>query len=321
MSMTLAEIRLKQNPILTNMLLGMGTGKRIAEKLYPRLPQVLSNANIAKMGKEHMRRYNLRRAPGGETKMINIKYENVVYTVDQYAVDVPLPREWFREADESRKLNVGMYLSLSSIGMNTAKYVLDLDYEIEVAAMALDPNNYAAGNWLALAGSTKWSAATGTPVTDIHTAADIIRKKTGMRPNSLIFSADAFTAVKLNPEVKSYMGANHEGPATIPQLKNYFGVENIEIGDASWVDESDNHHDAWGNAAVLAYVPKIKSGPVTDFSLAEPSFGFTNVIEGHPFAETPYFKPSNKSWIYGATFERRPNTATPEAGFLFLNPK
>ncbi|OGB19449.1 MAG: hypothetical protein A2W72_18060 [Burkholderiales bacterium RIFCSPLOWO2_12_67_14] len=321
MSMTLAEIRLKQNPILTSMLLGMGTGARIAEKLFPRLPQVLSNANIAKLGKEHMRQHNLRRSPGGETKMINIKYENVVYTVDQYAVDVPLPREWFREADEARRLNVGMHLELSAIGMNTAKYVLDLGYEIEVAAMAIDPANYAVGNSLALAAGTKWSAATGTPVTDIRTAAEIIRKKAGVRPNTLTLSPDAFLAASMNPEVKGYLPNTTTGPATIEQLKTIFNVKNIEIGDAIWVDENDVGQDVWGNAAILAYVPTIKSGAVTDFSLAEPAFGFTNVIEGHPFAETPYYKDSRKSWIYGATFERRPNTATPEAGFLFLNPK
>ena len=50
-------------------------------------------------------------------------------------------------------------------------------------------------------------------------------------------------------------------------------------------------------------------------------FGFTNVIEGHPFAETPYYENGSKSWIYGATYERRPNVAYNTAAFLFTNPK
>ena len=75
MAMSLAEIRLKQNPILTSLLLGMGQGALIAEKLFPRLPQVLSSANLAQLGDERLRRYNLRRAPGAPTKRVHIKYE------------------------------------------------------------------------------------------------------------------------------------------------------------------------------------------------------------------------------------------------------
>lgn len=321
MAMTLAEIRLKQNPILTNLLLGLGQGTFIAEKLFPRLPQALSSVTLAQLGDERLRRYNLRRAPGGATKRINIKYDGKVYSVDQYSVEVPIPRELLREADESRKLNVGNYLDISRIAMATANDVLLLDYEIEAAELATSADTYAAGHVLALAGGTKWSAVTGTPVTDIRTAADVIRKKIGKRPNRLTLSADAFTAISTNQEVKGYLPSTNLGPASIEQLKTILNVEEILIGDASWIDDTDTGRDVWGNNAILAYVPKIAGNGSADVSLAEPGFGFTNVMEGHPFSETPYYDPGAKSWIYGATYERRPNVAYKAAGFLFTNTK
>ncbi len=319
MTMTAAEIRLKQNPILTNMLLGLGQGTMIAEKLMPRLPQALSSVAIAKMGDEARRRYNLRRAPGTATKQVNIKYDGTVYSVDQYAVEVPIPRELLREADESRRLNVAGHLDISQIAMTTVNDILALDYEIEVATLATNPGSYAAGNTLALAGGTKWGAVTGTPVTDGRAGAEIIRKKTGKRPNKLTLSASAFAAVCVNPEVRSYLPSTQMGPATVEQLKVIFNVAEIDVGDASWVDETDTAQDVWGNNAILAYVPTIAAGSAK-VSLAEPSFGFTNVIEGHPFAETPRYEAGIKSWVYGATFERRANVAYPGAGFLFTNP-
>lgn len=321
MTMTLAEIRLKQNPILTNLLLGLGQGTFIAEKLFPRLPQALSSVTLAQLGDERLRRYNLRRAPGGATKRINIKYDGKVYSVDQYSVEVPIPRELLREADESRKLNVGNYLDISRIAMATANDVLLLDYEIEAAELATSADTYAAGHVLALAGGTKWSAATGTPVTDIRTAADVIRKKIGKRPNRLTLSADAFTAISTNQEVKGYLPSTNLGPASIEQLKTILNVEEILIGDASWIDDTDTGRDVWGNNAILAYVPKIAGNGSADISLAEPGFGFTNVMEGHPFSETPYYENGAKSWIYGATYERRPSVAYKAAGFLFTNTK
>lgn len=319
--MTPAEIRLKQNPILTSLLLGMGMGTMVAEQLFPRLPQTLSSVNLAKLGDERLRRYNLRRAPGSNTKRVNIKFEGVTYSVDQYSVEVPMPRELLREADEARKLNVGNYLDVSRIAMRTASDILALDYELEVAGMATNAGTYAAGHVLALAGATKWSAATGTPVTDIRAASDIIRKKIGKRPNKLTLSADAESALTMNPEVRSYLPSTQMGPATLDQLKTILKVQEIVVGDAVWVDELDTGRDVWGNNAVLAYVPSIGAGGSADISLAEPAFGFTNVIEGHPFAEAPYYENSSKSWVYGATYERRPNVAYATAGFLFTNPK
>ncbi|MBB4845023.1 hypothetical protein HNP55_003569 [Paucibacter oligotrophus] len=319
--MTPAEIRLKQNPILTNLLLGLGQGTFIAEALFPRLPQTLSAVTLAQAGDERLRRYNLRRAPGSATKRVDIRYDDKTYTVNQYSVEVPIPRELLREADESRKLNVGNYLDVSRIAMATANDILLLDYELEVAGLATTVGSYAAGHVLALAGATKWSAATGTPVTDIRAASETIRKKIGKRPNTLTLSADAAQALQTNAEVKSYLPSTQMGPATLDQLKTILNVQTIQVGDAVVIGSDGVGSDVWGNNAVLAYVPKIGAGGSSDISLAEPAFGFTNVLEGHPFAETPYYDPGAKSWIYGATYERQANVAYNNAAFLFANPK
>lgn len=318
--MTAAEIRLKQNPILTQLLLGMGQGTMAAQRLFPRLPQSLSSVVLAKIGDERFRRYNLRRAPGATTKRVNIKYDGATYEVKQYAVEVPIPRELIREADESRKLNVGNYLDISRIAMTTANDILGLDYEIEAATLATTVGSYASGHVQALAGATKWTASTGTPVTDVRAGSEVVRKKIGKRPNTLILSPDAKFALSGNAEVKSYLPKTLVGPASIEQLRTVLEVDNIVVGDSVWIDETNTAADVWGNNAILAYVPTIGNAS-GDISLAEPAFGFTNVLEGHPFAETPYYENGLKSWVYGATYERQANVAYNTAAFLFQNPR
>lgn len=318
--MNAEQIRLNQNPILSSLLLGLGQGSYVAEKLFPRLPQALTGVTLAKLGDERFRRYNLRRAPGSATKRVNIKYEGRVYTVEQYSVEVPMPRELIRESDAARRImNVGSNLDVSRIAMVTASDILGLDYELEAAALATAPATYAAGHVLALAAGTKWSAATGVPVTDIEAASETIRKKIGKRPNTLTLSADAWRALRHNGQVKAYLPSTQQGPATVEQLKNILNLEQINVGDAIWIDDADASADVWGNNAVLSYVPKIGGGG-GDISLAEPAFGFTNVLEGHPFAEQPYYETQSKSYVYGATYERKPNVAYDTAGFLFQNP-
>lgn len=198
--MTLAEIRLKQNPVLTSLLLGMGQGSYVAERLMPRLPQSLSSVTLAQMGGERFRRYSLRRAPGTRDQAGgHPKYQDKTYSVDQYAVEVPIPRELIRESDESRRLNVGANLDISRIAMTTANDILGLDYELEVATLATTAGTYAAGHVLALAAGAKWSAATGVPVTDITAASETIRKKIGKRPNTLTLSAVVDRAAPQRP--------------------------------------------------------------------------------------------------------------------------
>lgn len=319
--MSLSQARLNVNPILTNLLLGLGQGNFIAESLFPRLPSSLSAVTIPKLGNERLRRYNLRRAPGSATKRVDITWEGVVYTLNQYSVEVPLPREVIREAEAARTLNVGANLDVSQIAVVTARDILALDYELDVALVATDPSVYAAGHVQALAGATKWSASTGTPVTDIRAASNIVRKKIGKRPNTLTLSADAFDALTTNAEVKSYLPSTQQGPATVDQLKQILNVANLNVGDAIWQDGAGVGTDVWGNNAILAYVPTIGGSSGGTLSLAEPAFGFTNVIDGHPFMENPYLDNSAKSWIYGATYERKPNVSYDTAGFLFANVK
>lgn len=317
--MTPKDIRLA-NPILGNLMLaGVAQATQmVAQALFPRLPTALRGFQLAQLGDEATRTYNTRRAPGAATKQVKIGWEGKTYTVDQHAIDVPIPREMIQEQDEARRLNVGANIEISQIAVNTALAILNLSYELEAAAIATDSSAYS-GNVLALSSGTKWSASTGTPVTDVRSNAESIRKATGRRPNTLVLSASAFNALTMNPEVKSYLPDSLLGPATLDQLKTILNVASIVVGEAVVTAEDGTVSDVWGNNAVLAYVPNIGANG-TGLSLGEPAFGFTSWLDGHPFVETPYYDRATKSWIYGATFERRPTLVRGKAGFLFQNP-
>lgn len=316
---TTKDIRLA-NPILGNLMLaGVAQGTQMAASvLFPRLPTALRGFQLAQMGDEATRRYNTRRAPGAATKQVKISWQGSTYTVAQHAIDVPIPRELIQEQDEARRLNVGANLDISQVAVNTALQILNLDYEMEAAAIATDAGAYS-GNVLGLSGTTKWSNAAGTPVTDVRNKAEVVRKATGRRPNVLVLGAGVLNALTMNPEVKGYLPSTNLGPATADQLKTILNVANIVVADAVVTQEDGTVDDVWGNNAILAYAPNIGADG-TGLSLGEPAFGFTSWMNGHPFVETPYYDRATKSWIYGATFERSPTLVRGSAGFLFQNP-
>ncbi len=220
--------------------------------------------------------------------------------MDQHAIDVPIPRELIQEQDEARRLNVGANLDISRVAVNTALQILNLNYEMEAAAIACD-------------------AATGKPVSDVRNNTEAIRKATGRRPNTLVLGAGVLNALTMNPEVKGYLPSTNLGPATIEQLKTILNVPAIVVADAVVTSDAGVVSDVWGNNAILAYAPNIGADG-SGLSLGEPAFGFTSWLEGHPFVETPYYQRETKSWIYGATFERKPTLVRGSAGFLFTNP-
>jgi hypothetical protein len=316
---TVKDIRLA-DPVLGNLMLtGVAQGiGAAAPVLFPRLPTALRGFQLTQLGDEATRAYNTRRAPGAATKQVKISWEGTHYTVDQHAIDVPIPRELIEEQDEARRLNVGANLDISVVATNTARQILDLSYELEAGAIATDPAAYD-GNVTAYTGGGKWSASTGTPVTDIRNAAEVIRRSTGRRPNVLVLAASALNPLAMNPEVKGFLPMTNLGPATQDQLTTILNVPRIVIADMIWTTEDGTANDIWGNNAILAYAPNI-GGDGANMSLAEPAFGFTSVLPGHPFVEVPYYQRGTKSWIYGATFERSPTLVRGNAGYLFQSP-
>lgn len=312
--MNLNRARYNVNPILTNMIAtSVVQGNLVAEKLFPRLPQALRGMTLPRLGSTGLKKVDTRRAPGATTAQVKLKWDGRVYTLDQHSVEVPIPRELMQEADTAQKLNVGANIDISEIAMATSASILATGYEIEAAALATDTSTYDSGNVLALTGTAKYSTDTGTPVTDLAAASEIVRKKCGRRPNRLQLSADTLNAVSMNKEVRSYLPSTQMGAATLAQLATIFKVQTVEIAEGIWVDEDDKAHDIWTNNAILSYTP----GSIQ--TLADASFGFTSVLPEHPFGETPYYDSKLKSWVYGATFERRANLGNPGAGFLITN--
>ena len=74
-----------------------------------------------------------------------------------------------------------------------------------------DPNGeYASNNYVALAGTDKWSDTTNSdPIGDIEAAQDAVDAKTGTRPSRAIVSRQTMNYIKQNAKVRSYILAQN----------------------------------------------------------------------------------------------------------------
>lgn len=298
------------DPILTAIVQGYQHPERVGHLLFPEIPVDVSAGKIIEFNKDSFKLFNSARAPGSQTKVIEWGYQGKPYAVENHALDALVPRELQRDASQVPGID------LSGVAVGNVMQSLGLELEYQQAGIAIAAGNYDANHKVTLAGGTKWSTATGVPVTDVETGKEAIRQTCGKRPNVGIMSPSAFKACRTNPNVLSrFAYTKGDRPVSIEDLAALFGVERIAVGDAIVADQAGTFSDVWGNAMVLAYV-----APPAQRNQQVPSFGYTYTLRGHPLVEMPYWDAGRKSWVYGVAHERMPVLTGMVSGYLIQAP-
>ncbi|MGV8939568.1 MAG: major capsid protein [Allorhizobium sp.] len=298
------------DPVLSGIAQGYRHAQRVGHILFPAIDVLQRGGKIIEFGRESFFNYNARRAPGADAKRIQFGYEGKPYALSQFTLDVPLPREFIQEADAVPGIDLGKRAT------NTAMDSLTLTLEIEQAEIATDANNYGANNKSALADAECWNSPDSDPLADIEAAKDQVRTTCGIEPNRMVVPNKGFKALKHHPKIVERFKYTTADSITVKMLAGLFDLEELAVGKATYVDDpaaNATFKEAWGNAAVLAYVP------VQDTALEQPSFGYTYTLKGHPFVEQPRWEGNNRSWLYGVTYERAPVLTGIASGFLFQN--
>lgn len=305
--MNLAQTRLI-DPVLSNVAVGYTNAQFVGSKLFPRVPVQISGGQVLTFGKEAFQTYSLRRAPGAATKRIGFGYLGDHFALVEDSIEAKVPREQMRDA------SVVPGIDLGTRAVNLAMRVVTLGLEVEQAGVALNAANYDANHQVALAGTSKWSDPSATPVTQMDEYKEAVRGSIGIYPNKLILGPKAFVALRNNPAIIDRFKYTSAESITPAMLANLFDIEQVIVGRAVTADDAGNFSDVWGNNAVLAYAPDDPSG------MEEPSYAYTYMMEANPLVEQPYWDPNQKSWIYGVTMERKPVQTAGGAGFLIQNP-
>lgn len=296
------------DPVLSGIAQGYRHAQRVGHVLFPAVDVTQRGGRVVEFGRESFFNYRSRRAPGSDAMNIQFGYEGKPYSLDQYSLDVPVPREHAEEAEAVPGIDLGKR------AVNTAMDTLTLSLEIEQAELAANPASYAAANTLTLVGTGRWDTTTGEPMADIEAAKDQVRTTCGVEPNRMVISSAGFKALKHHPKIVERFKYTTADSITAKMLAGLFDLEELAVGKATYVDSMEagaEFKEAWGNVAVLAYVPS------QDAALEQPSFGYTYTLKGHPFVEPPRWEGGKRSWVYGVTYERKPVLTGIASGFLF----
>ncbi|TWD57484.1 major capsid protein E [Agrobacterium vitis] len=298
------------DPVLTGIAQGYRHAQRVGHILFPSIDVLQRGGKIIEFGRESFFDYKARRAPGADAKSIQFGYEGKPYALSQFTLDAPVPREHIQEAQTVPGIDLGKRAT------NMVMDSLTLSLEIEQANLATTPDNYGTNNRLALSGKDCWNDPDSDPIGDIEAAKDQVRTTCGVEPNRMVVQNNGFKSLKHHPKIVERFKYTTAESITTQMLAGLFDLDEFAVGKATYVDDTAKDapfKEAWGNAAVLAYVP------VQDAALEQPSFGYTYTLKGHPFVEQPRWEGRKRSWVYGVTYEREPVLTGIASGFLFQN--
>lgn len=296
------------DPILTTVLQGYRQPNLVGEALFPRVPVRVAGGQVLEFDKSSFKLYNTQRAPGTAKKRVAFGYAGKPYALELHSLEAPVPIQSQRDASIVPRIDLGT----RAVRLAIAPTLLSL--EAQQATLATNAANYDANHKVALAGATKWSAATGTPGPDIEAAREAIRASSGVRPNVMLCSAVAWKALRSNVNIIDRFKYTNHDSLTTQMIANLFDLEKIVVGDAVSAADDGTFSDVWGNNAVLAYIPQVP------MAVEEPSYGYTYTMEGHPQVTVPYFENQTESWIYGVNFERVAVLTGITSGYLIQNP-
>jgi hypothetical protein len=307
MNMSTSQARVI-DPILTNHSRGYSQSIFIGDSLLPVANMVTRAAKRIEFGRESFRRYSIKRAPGTQISQASFGYEGKPVALHQHALAAVTPVEHQEEAEQVPGID------LLSTSVDLVLSVIALEKEIQQAEAVRNAGIYANSNKVALLGAAKWSDPASDPAKQVSDAKEVIRARTGRRPNVLALGAKVAAALKLHPKVLEKFKYTNSETISDAMLAAYFDVKEVLVGDAIVDDANGDTSDVWGNDAVLAYVAKDGTPNV-----GVPAFGYTYRLSGYPFVKPAYYERGVNSWLNDVFDEWSPEVVGPDAGFLFQN--
>jgi hypothetical protein len=161
------------------------------------------------------------RAPSTASRRAGYVLSTDSYYCDEWAVHTGVSDEMRRNADAALTPD-----------QTATEFVTDgilLAKEIKVAALCMTAANWTssedvAGLWAAGAGNTF--------IVDMHAAIELIRERTGRRPNVLIVDASTYAQIQQEATVLDRIKYTERGIITADLLASMFKLEEVLVGDA-----------------------------------------------------------------------------------------
>jgi len=298
------------DPVLTAVAQGLKQPGLIGFSLFPRVPVMLRAGKILTFRREDFMLYSAKRAPGQNTKRLQIGYDGSPFALEDSSLEATVPVEIQQEATRS-----AVSIDVASASVRKVDRAMALGLEYAQATLARTYANYASGNKVTKSGTGQWSDYTSgvsDPAGDVETARDAIRAAIGLRGNTVVLSAQAYSKARSHPKTLDRIKYTGRDSATPELLAQLWGVDRVLVGDAVYSNDAGTAlTDVWGKDVIVAYTD---TASVAD--QGAPTYGYTYTLDGYPLVEESYYDRNAKSEVFPVNRSEAAVVACQSAGYM-----
>ena len=309
----LENLRGEYDPVLSLIQNGYSNGLFVGNFLFPIAEVDKKHGKIRTFGKEHLRRYNGKRAVGADPTTLSqdvITYS--AYDADQYCYELRLD-----ELEEDAAAETEYKIAESNVKI--LEDVILLEEEAQIASMCQTGANFT--NTVTLAGNNQWNVvhADSTPITDIETGMSAIRLATGHEANTIVCGYTSYKSLKNHSTIIARIQYSQIGITTPDIVGALFGTpENpvkVHVGSSIY-DNAGTITDLWGDACIIAYVPP---SPGEMANVWTPGFGYSLHQKGKKEMRSYLAHPSGMVKANMTTDIFIPKFSMEKSGYLILD--
>jgi len=302
--MTPASTRLV-DPVVTQLATAYKNEGFVGMQLFPRVTVATRAGKIPVFDNSAWQLVNTKHAPGAQIPEVQIQYGTASYSIIDRILNAKIPVELAQEAEAVPGFN------LRALSLQYVQDKISLEIEVEQANLARNAANYDSAHKLTLAGATRWTQSTATPINDVKNAKLAVRQSTGTNPNTLILSEAAYNALTLHQSFVDRVKYTSSDSVDVTLIAKLFTIPNVFIASSSVKADDNTTSDVWGTDAVLAFVPK-------NGTYLTPAFGYTYCIAGYPYAGPAWWDGETNSWKQGWFDTEEPVLTGMTSGYLFV---
>lgn len=292
------------DPVLTNLSVGYRQAGFIGEQLFPVVYQDKEGFKVPVFGKASFVEYDTERAVGAESNIITLDAAStlpVVLEEHDLAAGVDYREQAESMFDEKAKAT------------RRVTSGIQLRQEIQIAKMVQTKSVYGKDLSTTLTGDAQWNSPNSNPQKAVSDAKELVRLRTGQKPNIMVMGASVVNTLKYHPQLMSLLGIASLKMLTMEHLKALFEVDEIIVGEAVSSPNKKDFVDIWGDFASLLIRPKSGDNGGDE---TVPSFGYTFRKRGMPVVDR-YDGVGGKVQFVRYTDIRKAAVVGGEGGYLF----
>lgn len=257
---------------LTNMSLAIMQEESafIADRVFPIIPVSKQSDLYRTYPRGFFNRDQMaKRAPGTETQGVGYETSTVPYFCDVWGLHHDIDEQTEANADEEMDLDMEATTLLSHQAL--------LNRDVQWASQYFQTGVWANDTTPA----TKWDV-TSTPIEDIEARRIAMLERTGKKPNTLVLSAQVWSALKNNADLIDRMNRGQSSGPAMALLQNFAELVEIprilvaeSIQNTAAEGQADSHSFIFGNHCLLLHVAPT---PGRYTASAGYTFGWTGLL-------------------------------------------